>query len=458
MFEKKDTVQRPLSRRDFLKAAGVSAAGAAAAANVTLIAAAPVSNGAAQDGAMVEVWTGFGQGRMATAMEGAIEQFMAENDGYTVDHVVVPWGEIHDQVIAATAAGDPPDSYRGWAWIVPDDAAIGALTPLREFIETEQVDLSDFWEPTINQMTYQDEIYAMSISTIVNPLFYNQDRMREVGIDTENLPTDLEGWEALGDQMTEVADNGEIQKVGFIPQIPNANIYHWLAAFGGEVWDADSQTASVNTPEMQELFNWYKSYSDRFGIENIQAYASTYGGNGFGRNTPEGVYYTGLLAVWTIGSWLFNDMNEYGPEVDFGVAKVPGPAGAENYRPGSLTANMYFVPQGSSNPKGGFDFATFMASSPWVAINKAVVDSVTPSRKSLAELPEVEESAPWIPLMRDEVLPFALPLPSMPAVNFMNRTLQESLDEVQFGNMDIEEALTDAERRIQREVDNKLNA
>ena len=452
MNEKNKSSRQRLSRRDFLKTAAAGAAGAAVMGQAAMIVAAPV----AQDGQKVEVWTGFGQGRMADAMAGAVEQFQMENDQYTVDHVIVPWGEIHDQVIASTAAGNPPDSYRGWAWIVPDDAAIGALTPLTEMVETAGVDLTDFWEPTLNQMTYQDQIYAMSISTIVNPLFFNKDRMREVGIDVDDLPDDLEGWEALGDMMTEVADNGEIQKVGFIPLIPNAQEYHWLAAFGGEVWDAETQTASINTPEMQEVFNWYKGYYDRYGVENIEAYASTYGGNGFGRNTPEGVYYTGLLAIWTIGSWLVNDMNEYGPDVDFGITKVPSPASAENGRPGQLQANMYLVPQGAANVQGGFDFANFMSSSPWVAINKAVVDSVTPSRRSLAELPEVEEAAPWIPLMRDEVLPFALAVPSMPAVNFMNRTLAEAREEVAFGNVDIETALADAERRIQREVDNKL--
>jgi hypothetical protein len=39
----------------------------------------------------------------------------------------------------------------------------------------------------------------------------------------------------------------------------------------------------------------------------------------------------------------------------------------------------------------------------------------------------------------------------------MGRTLQEALGEVQFGNVNIEEALDDAERRIQREIESQIN-
>ena len=54
------------------------------------------------------------------------------------EHIIVPWGEIHDRVIAATSAGSPPDAYRGWAWIV-GDAAIGALTNLQPYVDAAKM-------------------------------------------------------------------------------------------------------------------------------------------------------------------------------------------------------------------------------------------------------------------------------------------------------------------------------
>lgn len=63
----------------------------------------------------VVIWTGFGQGRMAEAMQGAIDRFGEENSAFVPEHIVVSWGELHNNVINNTATGTPPDSCRGYA-------------------------------------------------------------------------------------------------------------------------------------------------------------------------------------------------------------------------------------------------------------------------------------------------------------------------------------------------------
>ena len=42
-------------------------------------------------------------------------------------------------------------------------------------------------------MQYQNKFYGVSISTMVQMLYYNNDRMREEGFDPEDLPEDLGG-------------------------------------------------------------------------------------------------------------------------------------------------------------------------------------------------------------------------------------------------------------------------
>ena len=127
---------RKFSRRELLKWMGVGTAGAVLAGCVPAGAPAASSDAgsdASSDGpSTVEIWTGFGQGRMADAMTGAVEKFGEENPEFVGEHVIIPWGEIHDKVLAATAAQTAPDAYRGWAWIVADDAAIGGLTDLTD--------------------------------------------------------------------------------------------------------------------------------------------------------------------------------------------------------------------------------------------------------------------------------------------------------------------------------------
>ena len=445
----------PISRRDLLKMLGGSAAGLSLAKLAGMGGAASLllrgMPAAAQS--RVEIWTGFGQGRMADAMSGAIDQFAMENADYAPEHIIVPWGEIHDRVIAATAAGTPPDSYRGWAWIV-GDAAIGALTNLQPYVDAAGVDLEDFWPATLNQMRYRGEVHAMSISTIVQFLYYNKDRMREAGLDAESPPTTIAELDEMGAALNDIGDDGEILRLGFAPTVPSKHIWDWGAAHGSQYWDESEGNIAVDEEAMITLLNWYKGYAEEFGAENLQAYAATYGGNGFGRNTPQGIYYTGLITFWVLGSWSFNDMGEYGPDVDFGVVPIPTLEGADDATPGTSVGNMYFVPANCANPDGGFAFANFMSSSPFVAINKALPDSVMPSRRSLATLPEVDQKeGGWTILARDEILPNTLERPSFGGNGFLGSALDEAVDNVMFHGADPAEVLADAIARSRREVE-----
>ena len=445
----------PISRRDLLKMLGGSAAGLSLAKLAGMGGAASLllrgMPAAAQS--RVEIWTGFGQGRMADAMSGAIDQFAMENGDYAPEHIIVPWGEIHDRVIAATAAGTPPDSYRGWAWIV-GDAAIGALTNLQPYVDAAGVDLEDFWPATLNQMRYRGEVHAMSISTIVQFLYYNKDRMREAGLDAESPPTTIAELDEMGAALNDIGDDGEILRLGFAPTVPSKHVWDWGAAHGSQYWDESEGNIAVDEEAMITLLNWYKGYAEEFGAENLQAYAATYGGNGFGRNTPQGIYYTGLITFWVLGSWSFNDMGEYGPDVDFGVVPIPTLEGADDATPGTSVGNMYFVPANCANPDGGFAFANFMSSSPFVAINKALPDSVMPSRRSLATLPEVDQKeGGWTILARDEILPNTLERPSFGGNGFLGSALDEAVDNVMFHGADPAEVLADAIARSRREVE-----
>jgi len=297
-------------------------------------------------------------------------------------------------------------------------------------------------------------VHAMSISTIVQFLYYNKDRMREAGLDPDSPPSTMAELDEQGSALNDVSDDGTINRLGFSPTVPGLQIWDWGAAFGSQYWDESEGNIAIDEEAMIALFEWYKSYADQFGAENLQAYASTYGGNNFGRNTPQGIYYTGLITFWVLGSWSYNDMGEYGPDVDFDVIPIPQLASADDSAPGTSNGNMYLVPANCANPDGGFAFANFMSSSPFVAINKALPDSVMPSRRSLANLPEVDEKeGGWTILARDEILPNTLQRPSFGGNGFFGGALNEAAENVMFHGADPAEVLADAVARSRREVE-----
>ena len=169
----------------------------------------------------------------------------------------------------------------------------------------------------------------------------------------------------------------------------------------------------METPEVLSLLEWYNGYSQEYGIENIAAFHTAYGGNNFGRNSPKASITPVNWRSGRSGLGSINDVGEYGPDLNFGVTKVPSPSAAINGKPGKLQANLYLVPSGAANVGSRLCLqSSAYSSSKWVALNKAVPDSVTPSRISNATDSEVEAaSADWLPFARDEILPNAWAVP-----------------------------------------------
>ena len=205
--------ERKLSRRDFLNLAAAATAGSLlAACGVAptpekvvetvvvevekevekVVTATPAGRQS------VELWTGYGQGAIVDIMDTVFEQFEDTHPNLEINHIVVPWGELHNKVIASTAAGNPPDAYRGWSWIIGEDAPLGALTPLDVWIDAvPDFNKEDIYPAVLNQMRYRGQTYGTSHSTMVEVMVHNNDVLREAGVDPENLPDTID---ALGNR------------------------------------------------------------------------------------------------------------------------------------------------------------------------------------------------------------------------------------------------------------------
>jgi len=68
----------------------------------------------------------------------------------------------------------------------------GAATPVQDFIDREGYDLSDLDEKPIETFTVQGKLWAMPFCAGMGLLYYNKVTFREVGLDPERPPHDLE--------------------------------------------------------------------------------------------------------------------------------------------------------------------------------------------------------------------------------------------------------------------------
>jgi sn-glycerol 3-phosphate transport system substrate-binding protein len=90
----------------------------------------------------------------------------------------------------------------------------GAVTPVQDFIDREDYDLSDVDQKAIEYYTLKDKLWAMPFSSGVTLLFYNKVTFREVGLDPEKPPKDLEEVRQYSEKILKRDSSGQVVRSG----------------------------------------------------------------------------------------------------------------------------------------------------------------------------------------------------------------------------------------------------
>ena len=90
----------------------------------------------------------------------------------------------------------------------------GAVRPLQDFIYREDYDLSDFEEKAIGYYTVEDKLWAMPMGVLVQLLYYNKIPFREVGLDPENPPRDLDEVRQYSERLLKRDESGQLLRSG----------------------------------------------------------------------------------------------------------------------------------------------------------------------------------------------------------------------------------------------------
>ena len=99
----------------------------------------------------------------------------------------------------------------------------GAVTPLQDFMDQEGYDLSDLDERAVRSYAEQDRLWGMPFSVIVPLLWYNKVIFREVGLDHEVTPRDLEELRRYSEKILKRDASGQLVRSGIA-----IDILFWL--------------------------------------------------------------------------------------------------------------------------------------------------------------------------------------------------------------------------------------
>jgi sn-glycerol 3-phosphate transport system substrate-binding protein len=108
----------------------------------------------------------------------------------------------------------------------------GAVAPMQDFVDRDGYDLSDLDPKGIQSFTTQGKLWAMPFAMEVALLYYNKVALREVGLDPEKPPQDLEELRQYSEKLLKRDGSGNVTRSGLALDIAN-----WTAGMLAEHGD-----------------------------------------------------------------------------------------------------------------------------------------------------------------------------------------------------------------------------
>ena len=443
-----------LSRRQFLKAAGVAGAGALLAACVAAPAAEPAgAGGGATTQEPVELRVLIAKGPpVETVNEFLTEATKAKNPNVSTKFEYIS-GDLAELVYAQAAAGTLADVFFSADLFAVPFAKNDVSLDLKPLAETDtDVKLDDVFPAMLGLGTVDGEVHFLPSGLDVVTMYYNKTLFEQAGAE---LPTDTWTWEDLianCKKITEMEkdESGNPKYWGLSNATANwwATVYPWVEGYGGKIL-ADGKSTWSDPKSLAGL----QAYADLWAKHNIaQPLGLDVGGDSF--QLGRAAIYTHIQAMRTA------IRDNVGDKFDWDVQLMPlMPDGKHRTGMGTWGMSVY---SGSKQAELAYQYVKNIIT-PDVQRQMTKAEIIVPLLRSVAEDGKWMEglSTPPQNFMAfvngaDDAI---LPIMDHPAdcgsfyVGIVNQAYTAALEAVIRGEKGAEEAFVEADTTIQNCLD-----
>jgi ABC-type glycerol-3-phosphate transport system substrate-binding protein len=319
-----------------------------------------------------EKWTGF----EGDAMQAVVDAFNKKQDKIFVKKLTV--SQIDRKMMLATAGGNPPDLAGLWSHFVPVYAEKGALTPLDSRLQEAGITRDDYIPIFWDLCGHRGFMWALPTTPASIALHWNKKMFRDAGLDPDRPPQSLDELDKMGEQITlvEVERNGErvrmrypeltdeerkdykfnIIKLGYVPSEPGWWNGLWGYWFGATL--LEGRTITANSPENVECFEWYGSYTKKYGLDNLRQFGASFGNF----SSPQNPFLAGQVAMVIQGVWMYNFIDKYAPHLEWAAAPFPSKYPDKYPLTTVAECDVLVIPKGSRHVDEAFEFIKYVNS------------------------------------------------------------------------------------------------
>lgn len=370
-----------LSRRDFLKLAGLISGG-------TLLNACVPFGETATTGSREEVQLVYQDWRtewfplMAQQM---LEQFHRQHQDIRVFYVPDPV-DVEESLLEDMRAGVAPDVFAACCSFFPILAQEGQTLDLRPYIEADldQATIQD-WDPAQYRALQKrnGEQYGLPKYHGALALYYNKDLFDQYRVDYPDGSWDHDDYLEAMKRLTHDRDSdGRADLWGSIVDVSWDRIQVHVNAWGGYFVDPDDPSHSrMGDPEALEAMEWLRA---RMWDDGVMARPLDVQNVG-----PQQAFTSEKVAMAEDGSWALKNILA---NSNFRVGVAPMPAGPVR-RVTLATTDGFGIYQGTLHPQASWELMKYLISKEY-GLAMAKANFLQPARASLVQ--------DWVNLVRQE--------------------------------------------------------
>ncbi|WFR57070.1 ABC transporter substrate-binding protein [Anaerocolumna sp. AGMB13025] len=331
-------------------------------------------NGKAEEITMWGSWSGDQVGQL----ENQLKTYNESQNKYHVTYAVQDGME--QKLLTAIVSNQAPDVVLWDRFNTSVYAPKGAFTQLDDMVTKDGVDLTKFYEPAVDELTYDNKLYGIPLTVDTRILFYNKKMFQEAGVD----PASIIDWESLRQAAIKLTkrDGNKLVQAGF--SLKDVGLFNnWIQQAGGKMIDDSVNPAKTafNSQSGLEVLKYWNQLLNEDKVYDL-GFEDGFGGDGF---------KAGKVAITFNGPWTLQSYKEAG--IDFGVIGQPaGPSGGKSAMMGGFGL---IIPNKAKNPEGAWDFIKWWTTQPANGVEFAKISGNLPANKDAAADPY---------FMEDEVL------------------------------------------------------
>ena len=405
-------------------------------------------HGAPRTKVELDFWTFWGSETRRPVIEKIINDFNKSQDRIVVKHTYLPWGDIWTKNLASIAAGHPADVIINDINSVAFRAKNNQVTEISQYLPK---DIADGYYPALwNTVLYEGGIYALPFVTDTRILFYNKDAFREVGLDPNKPPTN---WEELWDYANKLdkKQGNRYERIGFYPLYGiGMDVWAQLGDAGQGYINYQYERPAINTPGKLATWKWVKQWKDKYGDNTINTFQAE-----FATRTAH-PFLSGKLAMFADIAGFYTQVRDYAPDMDLGVAPLP------EARPGSGHWSwgggfVAEIPKGAKHVKEAVEFLQYLTgpagAEHWAVMNFDNVANIEGSARAAKSSVLTAKGQEVYKMAADNLNWTTITPHPMYAPEWWNLVNPET-DAFMMGRKTAEQALLDAQRAVERLIEN----